>query len=462
MKALLLAAFLLLGACSSEEAPSQADVAGVWEGGLTVAGTTLGITVRLSGADSTFTGNIDIPMQNARGLELVDIRVVRDSVFFSLPSDIGRADFAGVVSADSMGGDFIQEGYTGTFTLCRTSVELPQEVAIGEEVSITGDGCVIAGTLELPEGEAPYPCVILLSGSGPQDRDEYVMGFAVFAVLSRHLTDAGLAVLRCDDRGVGGSTGDMESFSDSVLVYEAGLMLDHMRLDSRIDQTRIGLLGHSEGSSTAFSLAAQRPSDVAFVVSMAGPALDGYSTILAQQAAILTAQGFPPEEVSRRQAVQTTIMDAVIAGEDETVLAAILEDQFRSEMEGLSEEELSMMGDVEGQIEMAVQQAVSQVTSPWFRRFLVHDPADDISAVECPVLVLYGGNDIQVLPSLNSPVMEAALASNPDHLILQMEGANHLFQNSVTGAVEEYATLEPVFIEGFVEALTAWIRERVF
>lgn len=453
---------LLMCSCGSPQPAVQADVEGVWNGGLVIAGTTLDITVQLSRTDSTLAGNIEIPVQNVRGLELVGIDVRGDSVFFSLPSGLGRADFLGMVSGDSMSGAFLQSGYTGTFTLFRTSPVVPLHVSTGEEVLIRGDDCELAGTLDLPQGEPPYPCVFLLTGSGPQDRDEYVMGFPVFAVLSGHLTDASLAVLRCDDRGVGGSTGGMEAFNDSVLLYEANLMLDFLQQDERIDPSLIGVLGHSEGSSTAFALAATRPSEIAFVVSMAGPALDGYATILAQQEEILRTQGFPEEEIALRQAVQTEIMDAVLAGADSTELESILDRQFRSDFAGLTEDELAMMGDVEGQVRMMVSQALQQVTSNWFRSFLVHDPALSIRAVTCPVFVLSGGKDIQVPSSLNLPHMETALANNPDHETMVFADANHLFQRSVTGAVEEYATLEPAFIEGFAEAVTVWISERVF
>lgn len=453
---------LLMCSCGNPEPAPQADVGGIWEGPLVVAGTTLEISVRFSGADSTLEGEIDIPVQNARGLELADIDIRGDSVSFSLPSGLGRADFTGTVNGDSMSGAFVQSGCTGSFSLVRTSREIPPDPSTGEEVLIPGVDCELAGSLDLPGGEPPFPCVILLSGSGPQDRDEYVMGFPVFSVLSGHLTDAGIAVLRCDDRGIGGSTGGMEAFNDSVLLYEAGLMLDFLRQDGRIDRSRIGVLGHSEGSSTAFALAAGRSSDIAFVVSMAGPALDGYTTILAQQETILRTQGFPEEEIVRRQAVQTEIMDAVLAGADSTELEAILERQFRAEFEGLTEEEIAMMGDAEGQIGMMVSQALQQVTSDWFRSFLVHDPAVSIRSVTCPVLVLSGGKDIQVPSALNLPMMESALEGNPDHEILVFDDANHLFQQSVTGAVEEYATLDPGFIDGFPEAVTGWISGRVF
>lgn len=462
MKGLVLTALfgLVLSSCGNPRVPP--DVRGVWTGEISVEGIALPIIVRLEQIEDDLSGNIDIPSQNARRLELSDLIVRGDSVYFSLVTASGRADFLGACDNGEIAGMFVQGGFTGSFNIARTSSVAPTEEVDGEEILITGEDCLIAGTLALPEGEPRYPCVFLLTGSGPQDRDEYVMGFPVFAVLSRHLTDAGLAVLRCDDRGVGGSTGGMGSFSDSVLLYEAGLMLDFLRNDQRLDQGRIGVLGHSEGSSTAFALAASRPSDVAFVVSLAGPALDGYNTLLAQQEAILRAHGFPRDEIARKRAAQIEIMDAVISGQDEQVLEMLLEGHFREDLSRLTEEELAAMGDMDQLVSMSVRQTMPQVTSPWFRRFIVHDPAENIGFVSCPVLVLYGERDIQVLPEANLPSMEAALQGNPDHEIHVIPEANHLFQRAVTGEVEEYATLPPEFADGFPETVTEWIRERVF
>ena len=459
IRVLLLSVSLLALLSCGASLPAE-DVKGVWAGELSIAGTTLAITVELEYQEDTLSGRIDSPQQNARGLELTNLSVRGDSVCFSLPSGLGRAGFRGVVQGETIAGAFSQAGHVGSFSLSRVSALIPEQVVEGEEIVITGEDCVIAGTLVLPEGEPPFPCVFLLSGSGQQDRDEYVMGFPVFAALTRHLAAEGIAVLRCDDRGVGGSSGGMDAFSDSVLLYEAGLMLEYLMLDQRIDTQKIGVLGHSEGSSTAFALAALRPFDVAFVVSMAGPAVNGYTTILDQQEAILRMQGFPDEFILGKQSAQTAIMDAVIAG-DVAGVEPIIRQQFREELASLSETELALMGDVEAQMEMVVQRTMAEVSSPWFRGFLVHDPALSIAMVRCPVLVLFGGKDVQVSSELNLPVMEAALAGNPDHEIIVLDNANHLFQEAVSGAVEEYSTLPPEFIAGFPEAVSTWIRERV-
>ncbi len=445
----------LLISCGGEPAETP-DITGIWEGQLTGGGLELELRAVFIMEDGMITGTLDIPQQQARGLELVNISMKGDSISFDLPSNLGQAGFRGVVDGDSLSGSFLQAGFAGSFVLVRTSSAVEVPVMEGEEVVIIGEDCILAGTLTLPEGAPPYPCVVLLSGSGLQDRDEYVMGFMVFAELAEILDSAGFAVLRCDDRGTGGSTGGMESFSDSVLLYDAGLMLDHVLDDARIAPGRIGLLGHSEGSNTAFRLAAERSGDVAFVVSMAGPAVPGYELIPSQMKVILAMQGFTPEDIEEKLQAQYMIMDAVLAG-DSVLIDSVLREQTRMDLANLPEEAVQSLGDIDSYIDQVVESTVASTMSPWFRTFLIHDPAADMERVRVPVLCLLGELDVQVIPDTNLGPMEDALADNPAHSIVVLENANHLFQEALTGGVEEYAVLDPEFVEGFADTLTAWL-----
>ena len=448
---------VLMGAGCGEVPEPAADFTGWWEGEFTVEGASLVLRVELRQAGEAWSGTIDIPQQQARGLGLEEVAASGDSISFVLPSVMGPAGFRGVLTGDSISGTFEQGGYSGTFRLARGLP--PAEAPEGEEIVIRGEDCLLAGTLSLPEGEPPYPCVVLLTGSGLQDRDEYVMGFPVFSRLASILVPSGFAVLRCDDRGTGGSSGGLESFSDSTLVHDAGLMLDHLLADPRIDPDAIGLLGHSEGSTIAFMLAAARPEDVAFVVGMAGPAIDGYHLIPSQMEVLFAMQGLPEEESARRLEAQTMIMDAVIAGGDLSVVDSVLRTEIDRELAGLSEEERAMAGDPEVYVDQAVAADMASIGSPWFRSFLTGDPAEAVAAASCPVLALFGGLDVQVTDEANLEAMTRALQGNPRHAIVLFENANHLFQEAGTGALEEYALLEPDFVEGFADTLVAWVRE---
>jgi hypothetical protein len=447
---------LLLASCG--EAPEESfDITGEWEGEVSIAGMELFVSVSFEGSGEMLSGTIDIPTQGAFGLNLMGVFVRGDSVGFDLPSGLGTASFRGTASGDSIDGVFEQGGQRGTFALSR---KVPEEVPYeGEDVEISGNGYALAGTLTIPEGEPPFPCVVLLSGSGLQERNENVFGFEVFGTLADHLTRSGIAVLRFDDRGFAESTGSLEGINDSSMAVDAGLVLDHALGDDRIDPQAVGMLGHSEGSNIAFMLAVERPSDVAFVISMAGPAVDGYHLILDQLEVILRLQGHDEEIIAEKLALQRSVMDAVLAREDLSTLDTLFRQQVTEQLEELSEEELAQMGDVDAYVEMSVQQSISQVSSPWFFNFLSHDPADLISQVQCPVLALFGSLDVQVTPRANLEPMREALQDNPGGEVIVFEGANHLFQDAVTGGVEEYSTLDRQFTEGFADTLSGWILE---
>ncbi|MBN1434609.1 alpha/beta hydrolase [Candidatus Fermentibacterales bacterium] len=455
------AAVLSLSACGGET-PTELDLIGTWEGRIDVAGISLQVKVDFLGAGETLQATIDIPEQSAFGLPLVGVALRGDSVRFDLPSNLGTARFAGVLSGDNISGSFTQGGAEGSFALSRVAVaDVAPLPYASRDVIIEGAGFQLAGTLTLPEGAGPFPGVILLTGSGAQNRDEAVFGFRVFGVLADHLTRSGVAVLRCDDRGVGGSTGGGVPVTDSLFAADASLMLDYMLADSSIASGKVGVLGHSEGSNTAFMLAAERPEDVAFVVSMAGPSISGYDVLLSQIAKLSELAGLSEEQTAERLESQRAIMDMVLGGQDLSGLDSLFRTQMMQELQDLPPEQIEALGeDLDDYIDSAVEQSIAEISSPWFLRFLSRDPALDISRVACPVLALYGSLDCQVTIDANAGPMELALTGNPDHAVIVVEGANHLFQEAVAGSVEEYAALESHFIRGFPETICQWIAER--
>ena len=454
-------AFIFLGLLAScGQAPQvNSDVSGAWEGSISISGIVLDIDVIFIVDDTgSYEASMDIPVQGAFGLELVNVFVRGDSVGFELPSNLGEASFRGVLESDLISGVFSQGGVDGSFELNRASgiamEEIPYTVT---EVTITGEDVSLAGTLTIPEGTSPFPAVVLFTGSGLQDRDENVMGFRVFGELADHLTRSGIAVLRCDDRGFGGSVGEIDHLTDSVFACDASLMLDYMLAQSDIDPDRIGILGHSEGSTVAFITADWKPEDVAFVVSMAGPSISGYEVLLGQIEMLCRQAGIPEEEIARNVETQRKVMDIILAGDDHSGLDELFRYETLASLEDLSEEELAGLGDIDVYVDYVVAQSIEQVESEWFENFLQHDPADEISAVSCPVLALYGSLDIQVPPERNLEAMQMALSDNSSALVMVIEGANHLFQAAVDGSVEEYAALEPEFIDGFELTVSDWI-----
>ncbi len=456
----MLISFGLLSACG-QATQVNSDISGAWEGSISISGIELGIDVDVTvDEQGLYEASIDIPVQGAFGLELVNVFVRGDSVGFSLPSNLGEASFAGLIDGDLINGVFSQGGAVGSFELRRaaevTMEEVPYTVS---EVTIAGDDVSLAGTFTIPEGAGPFPAVILFTGSGLQDRDENVMGFRVFGELADHLTRSGIAVLRCDDRGLGGSVGDIDHLTDSVFAFDTSLMLDYMLAQPDIDPGRIGILGHSEGSTVAFITADWRPEDVAFVVSMAGPSISGYEVLLGQIEMLCRQAGLPDQEIVRNVETQRKVMDIILAGDDHSGLDELFRFETLASLEDLSEEELAGLGDIDVYVDYVVAQSIAQVESEWFLNFLRHDPADEISEVSCPVLALYGSLDIQVPPERNLEPMQMALSDNSLASVIVIDGANHLFQAAVSGSVEEYAVLEPEFIDGFESTVSDWILE---
>ena len=437
----------------------NSDISGAWEGSISVSGIVLDIYVNFIVDDSgSHEVSMDIPVQGAFGMELVNVFVRGDSVGFDLPSNLGEASFAGVIEGDLISGVFSQGGSEGTFELRRASEAAMEDIPYTvTEVTITGDDVSLAGTLTIPEGAGPFPAVVLFTGSGLQDRDENVMGFPVFGELADHLTRSGIAVLRCDDRGFGRSVGELDHLTDSVFACDASLMLDYMLAQPEVDPECVGILGHSEGSTVAFITASLQPEDVAFIVSMAGPSISGYEVLLGQIETLCRQADLAEEEIARNVETQRKVMDIILAGDDHSGLDELFRYETLASLEDLSEEELAGLGDIDVYVDYVVAQSIDQVETDWFLNFLQHNPADEISAVSCPVLALYGSLDIQVPPDRNLQSMQMALSENHLASVIVIDGANHLFQAAVDGSVEEYATLEPEFIDGFESTVSDWI-----
>jgi uncharacterized protein len=345
----------------------------------------------------------------------------------------------------------------------------PDPASLGygdEEVAFPGgsDGVELAGTLTLPSAPGPHPAVVLLSGSGAQDRDESlrpVSAIKPFALIADALTSAGVAVLRYDDRGVGDSTGDYEAATVEELAGDGRAALDHLLGRDDIDAARIGILGHSEGGLYAAMLAAEDP-DIAFVVGMAAPATDGVTLIVDQNEAILRASGESEAEIAHAVAFAETVIPAVRDGDAEAAEAGVRA-YFGGLWDRQSEADRTVLGDREAFVQRQVDSLLPLYLSDWFRSILAYDPAPDWQRVRVPVLGLFGARDVQVVTEPNVAALRAALAAggNEDVEIVVFPDANHLFQASETGALQEYGTLAPAFTPDFLPTLVDWVTARV-
>lgn len=333
-----------------------------------------------------------------------------------------------------------------------------------EDVTFDNDDVTLAGTLTLPEGEGPFPVVVLISGSGPQDRDESLAPAAdikPFRLLADGITRAGVAVLRYDDRGVGASTGDFSSATTEDFASDAAAAVDYLLSREDIIPQQIGLLGHSEGGIAAAILGATNP-NIAFVIALAGSGVSGADVLFKQNERILLASGAPQEQIDQQIEFLKRAFELVEA-EDVDALEQFIEESILAQMEWVSDEEREAVGDLEDFARQNAPLQAAQLMSDWYRFFLEYDPAADWARITVPVLAIFGDLDVQVDSEQNAPAVEAALdeAGNEDVTIVTISGMNHIGQEAETGGVDEYSTLEPTFHPDLLPAITGWLLERV-
>lgn len=315
----------------------------------------------------------------------------------------------------------------------------------------------LGGTLTLPDagawGDGPYPAVVLITGSGPQDRDCTIFGHKPFLVIADHLTRRGVAVLRYDDRGVGASTGSFAQATTRGFAEDAGAAVDFLRRDARVDPGRVGVLGHSEGGLVA-PLVATEHEGVAFVVLLAGTGVDGGTLMLGQSEVMFRAGGQDEAWIGKDLDARRAVFDAVRAGaDDEAVRARLYE---------LMDIELSYVRSEESRHKLA-DQALYQFASPWARQFITLDPVPALSKIAVPVLAMNGTLDTQVPPDQNLTVIERTLAAGPcpSYACVRLKGLNHLFQPATTGLLGEYAAIETTFDERALGVLSGWVEATV-
>jgi pimeloyl-ACP methyl ester carboxylesterase len=447
--------------------PEQGSIEDDWDGAISVVGQTLPFSVHIVTGDAGLGATIDI--QGATDIPLQNVSFEDAKLHLELQAGAGLAVFDGEYAGDSIGGTFTQAGIAGTFFLKRaqdgpaapSATEEPVPYA-QEEVSFHNADITLAGTLTVPESGGPHPAAVMITGSGAQTRDEELFGFRPFYMIADHLTRNGVAVLRYDDRGVGGSTGSVsastsDDFAGDVL---AAVELLKQRID--IDSQKIGLIGHSEGGIVA-PLAASKSGDVAFMVLMAGTSVTGEEVVLEQGALIARASGTPEDEIARSAEYQKRTFAAVRSGEGWDELIAEFESQLRATVAAMSDSARAAITDVDAYVNAQVQGQMTAARTPWFRYFLDYDPAVTLRAVDTPVLALFGELDLQVIPSQNlGPMEEAFRAGNhPDYTIETLPRANHLFITATTGSPTEYATLPKEFVPEFLPLMTDWILRRV-
>lgn len=462
--AAFLAAAVMLAAVAAPAAgqPAPSALAGPWHGAIDVATTTLTIRVVFTDGDAGLSATIDIPQQGARGIPLRAVSLDGANVQFELPAGQTTAAFKGTLAGDAIRGTFTQGPAEGTFHLARGEAPPPPKPADlpykAEEVTFANGAVTLAGTLTIPNGPGPFPGVVMLTGSGPQNRDEELFGFKIFGVIADHLTRNGVAVLRYDDRGVGQSSGGNSNPTTEDFAGDALLGLALISGRPEVDRNRVGLFGHSEGAIVA-AIAAARSPEVKFIVMMAGTATPGDQVLRKQAIDLARAGGADDTQVAAILAAHAAMLDAIRKGADDVEVERTVKVLANAQIDALSEAQRSQIPDRTAYVDRVAKTQAAGIRSRWMRYFIDFDPSSVLVKVGCPVLALFGGKDLQVPESVNRAPLEAALAKggNTSVTVKSYLDANHLFIPAVTGSPAEYPTLDKAFVQGFLTDVTAWI-----
>lgn len=443
------------------------SVVDVWTGAIEIMGRSIGISMTFKTKGGELKATIDIPEQNATALTLNNVRYDSSKVHCELPAGPGLAIFDGSVAGDSIKGTFTQAGTAGIFHLGRggpaTTKEETEELVPYErkEVVFYNDSIKFAGTLTLPPTKGPHPAVVMITGSGPQNRDEELFGFKPFKIIADHFTRMGIAVLRYDDRGVGGSGGSTMQSTTADFANDALAAIHFLQSRSDINPKQIGLCGHSEGGIVA-PLAASQSRDVAFIICIAGTGVDGKTLLLAQEEAIMRADSASEEKIQKALKSNKRIFELIVSGNNLDEVRKEFRASVIEQMNSMTEAQRKAVTNEEEFIRTGVEARVASLQSPWFKFFLTYDPALALKKVKCPILALFGELDTQVPAELNKKAMESVLkkGGTKDYTFKVIPRADHLFLSAKTGSPSEYASLKKEFAPGFLDTMSDWILKR--
>ena len=450
---------------------SSRSLAGNWLGTFDIGGVKLRLLLKVEASGNGYAAKFDSIDQGANDLPIETITLVENKMSFTAPK-FGMS-YEGTVNEknDEIVGTFRQGPASTPFIFKRVveipTISRPQDPKKPypyneEEVSYrnAADNVKLTGTLTIPrDGNAKHPVVVLISGSGTQNRDSLIAGHRPFLVLADHLTRSGIAVLRVDDRGAGGSDLGALTVTSENFMYDVLAGVELLKKRNDIDPKKIGLIGHSEGGMIA-PLAAGHSHDIAFIVLLAGLGQSGDELIQMQTRLIQSASGMDPDTVSSAVALTKNVNTIIKAQIDEKAIEQEVNAAIAKTIEPMNEAQRKNFAPVES----SVRAFMPVYKMPWYRYFVAFDPATVFKKVHVPVLALNGELDLQVPWKENLDGIAAALkaANNKDVTVKSFPKLNHLFQTGKTGLPAEYGSIEETISPQVLDTITTWIRERVF
>ncbi|MBI4978777.1 MAG: alpha/beta fold hydrolase [Spirochaetes bacterium] len=426
----------------------------------------LKLVMNITNDNGKWRATLDSPDQGAMNIPVNRVTVSNDTI--RLDIKMLQAVFEGKISGNQIKGKFTQRGLGMDLTLGRLkapyTIKRPQEPIkpypyTDAEVFITNsvDGIVLAGTLTKPSGGGRYPAVVLITGSGAQDRDESLLGHKPFLVLADYLTRHGFAVLRMDDRGFGKSGGVFATATSADFTRDILAAVDFLKMRNDVLTAKIGLIGHSEGGEIA-PMAANRSTNVAFIVLLAAPGITGSEINLLQNRAAFAGsfvdKRFLQDYLAMLKSIHTIIINE--PDNDAARKKAIAEyEQYAANKDAAKLKKYNITSE-------NMTRSIATFTTPWFRYFLEHDPALELEKLKCPVLVLNGSLDTQVDPKANLSAIRTALAKgqNADYEVIELPGLNHLFQKAKTGKAYEYGIIAETINRSALDVMGTWLKKK--
>lgn len=444
------------------------NLSGNWVGKLKLpTGAELTIVFKLSQTEEKYNASLDSPDQGAKDIPCGEVVVNNDFIRIDVP--VVNGNYQGNIDWEmkAIKGQWSQSGsklelnldykenYSGIFRPQEPKPPFPYKV---EDVLIENeeDEVYLSGTLTMPENSKNLPAVILISGSGPQNRDEEIFGHKPFLVIADFLTRNGFAVLRYDDRGVGASTGNFASATTYDFANDVLAAVKFLKSRNEINVKNIGLIGHSEGGMIAQIAAVKNPEDISFIVMLAGVGIPGDELIMLQSEKIARVEGRPENEILKSLEYQKILVDKLKSD----LPNDIIENDIRKILSDVFENLADLENDTKDNIQKSIDIQIKTIMSDWYRNFLRYNPSEYLEKIKTPVLALNGDKDVQVPSKENLSAIKRSLtkAGNKNFKVLEMKGLNHLFQKSETGAISEYGKLEETFSQSALDEILNWLK----
>ena len=455
---------LLLWQSLSAQNIDKKSITGSWLGKISTGAIELRVIFNLSIIEKdSLVATLDSPDQGAKNIKLGPVTLTGKTINISAGALL--AEYNGTFKNDTLlEGTWTQAGTSNVLNLVKLKTAFtfnrPQEPKppfpyTSEDVTFANDkfNIKLAGTLTVPSRTGPFPAVILITGSGTQNRDEELMGHKPFLVIADYLSRNGIAVLRYDDRGAGKSQGTQLNATSADMATDAEAAFNFLKNNPKINHKATGLLGHSEGGLIAPIVASTNP-NISFIVSLAGPGVTGQQIIVRQTQEIGRLSG-ESEKLIKETTETNKKLYAVLRKEKDNKKAEV-------KILAIYKESLEKKKTSKADTEKAVNQlkvTFGAASYTWMRYFIMTDPSIFWEKVKCPVLALNGDKDLQVAANENLPEIEKALKSNGNKSVktVKLKGLNHLFQHCKTGLPAEYGEIEETFSPEALKIITDWI-----